>query len=274
MRLLSLWILTALIACDPPDTTTPLPPGVPGDALVGAAPGPGGPEGAGPAGSDAGQSTPRAAPAWTQKGSAPLTTTLTLSGGVTGSCCTGGDEVEGAPLRFFMSPAAAGQRDGYVIVLGKGDKVAVLQQEDRNKYSKELYRGTAAVVAQGGIATLEVPVSSLPAIALKIWPGSPGNVTIAGVAVEQTAEGGGIPFVVVLPPGTTEPKDLGAPVDPAAGGDPNKEPPAGEPVGAFEKSPPQVAGDPKTAPPPGATAGETPKAGGESPTPPPDPKNK
>jgi hypothetical protein len=191
---------------------------------------------------------------------------------MTASCCTGDDEVEGAPLRFFLSPAEPGQRDGYVLVVGKGDLPALLQQSERGKYGRELWRGTTPVVPKDGIGRVEVPGASLPQMALKLWPGSAGTVTVGGQEIQQSAEGAEIPFVLVLPAGTTEPAGVGAPPAPGAGGDPALDPPPGEAVGAFEKSPPKVAGDPKTAPPPGAKVGETPIPGGEAPTPPPDPK--
>lgn len=285
MRSISPLLALLALGCRPPETG-PGPNGGPinldatptflGSGGQGAPGGPGvGPGGSGgpDAGGESTEGGERRAPPWESKGTVQATGTLRLTGPVTGSCCgSAKSEWEGSPLRFYVAPADPGQRDGWVALLGKGDQAALLGMTGRDAYNTDLWRAATKASKAGDVVTLEIPADALPKMALRVWPGSPGTVTIGDVEIAQSEQGATIPYVVVLPPGTTAPSDTAPSSEATPGGDPSKEPPSGETAGALEQSGgkgpdgAEPGGDPKAAEPKGGTA---PPAGkpGETPAP-------
>jgi hypothetical protein len=122
-------------------------------------------------------------------GEAKLGSALVVQGAAESG--SGSDDIEKSSLRVYFGPLQDAPLEGYVLYLGKGDLVVVKgQTAKQGVYDKELYRSSkAAQRGTGGAVTLRVPAASLPKKDLKVWGGTGGDVTVAGVVL--AAPGGG-----------------------------------------------------------------------------------
>lgn len=126
---------------------------------------------------------------WKSVGEAKLGSALVVQGAAESG--SGSDDIEKSSLRVYFGPLQDAPLEGYVLYLGKGDLVVVKgQTAKQGVYDKELYRSSkAAERGTGGAVTLRVPATSLPKKDLKVWGGTGGDITVAGVVLP--APGGG-----------------------------------------------------------------------------------
>ena len=128
---------------------------------------------------------------WKSVGEAKLGSALVVQGAAESG--SGSDDIQKSSLRVYFGPLQDAPLEGYVLYLGKGDIVIVKgQTAKQGVYDKELYRSAkAAKRGTGGAVTLRVPAASLPKKDLKVWGGTGGEITVAGVVLPAPGAGAG-----------------------------------------------------------------------------------